>query len=924
MTESRGLRWLHRWGFALGSAGMGVGVTPMTVLLLYYLTSVVGMRAAIAGLVLALPKIWDALVDPMLGGWTDRRATRLRKRGSFLLVSGLVCFFALYLLFSLPIFPTAWVLAAVTTFLLIVASTSTTVFSVCQFSMASDMAKDSADLSGVFALSNIVTTAIGIFASVATPLLVTHAGGGTTGYSRMAAEMSAVAALFVLAFVWMTRRAPIRPPAPAVDTMSLFGALRATMGNRSFYYLMAYFLVLNTSSAVFSSFLPFANQYVFHGTSESLGVLLGIAGAAGVLGFLLAPFMVRLMGERRALNLGNTVLALSFGALFAAGYGVQWTNWVAVGCVGLLLGALIVVLQTTLVDVMKLPLGGGLVVPMGSYLGILVAGTKLGSSAGGFAAGELLDAIGFVPGSAHQTADTLVWLRSGYSLIPMVVLAIAGIFLVRVRTRENGESSASAGGQDAHDLRKSSGIPTRSHREGKSMSKNSIDGKDLKSLLDELRAKHNAVGCTLGILNNGEIETAASGSLNLATGVECTPDSTFQIASVGKVFTATLMMQLVDEGRVALDEPVKKYLPDFTIADAEAARTVTVRQLLNHTSGIEGDFVPADDPEGPSTISCVRKMALLPSLYPPGQGPMTYCNSGFVVAGRIIEVLTGTTWQNAVMDRICRPLGMPQAYAHPHESLRFRSAMGHLPDPADPKKHIVAPVTYMSQSIAAAGSVLTMSAESLLLFAKAHMADGAYGDGKQLLSAQSARAMRESKIPIPPFASKDINFWGLGWYLGVGDGYRMVGHTGVAAFAGQVAYLRLFPDKGVAFTVQMNSMSAGLVDDIETLLLKNLLGVTSLPIHQPPPEQFSVQASRYVGTYENIVGRSTVQNKDGKLTLSLESKIGAGPPMNVVLEPYRPDVFAFAENPDQKVLFLDDENGKAKFMRISISMWRRR
>src|SRR5579859_4721825 len=241
---------------------------------------------------------------------------------------------------------------------------------------------------------------------------------------------------------------------------------------------------------------------------------------------------------------------------------------------------------------------------------------------------------------------------------------------------------------------------------------------ELQDLLDELRGKHDVVGATLGVLKNGAIEMAASGLLNLDTKVECTPQSVFQIGSIGKIFTTTLIMQLIDEGPLDLDDPITRHLRDFTRADRAAARAVTLRQLLNHTSGMDGDFFPADDPEGPSTASYVRKMALLPSLYPPGQGPMTYCNAGFVTAGRIVEVLTGRTWTSAVMSRFVRPLGIQHAFCNPRDSLKFRCAMGHVFDPGDMKKTLVAPATFLPLSAAAAGSALSMSVESLLKFAR--------------------------------------------------------------------------------------------------------------------------------------------------------------------------------------------------------------
>jgi len=445
----------------------------------------------------------------------------------------------------------------------------------------------------------------------------------------------------------------------------------------------------------------------------------------------------------------------------------------------------------------------------------------------------------------------------------------------------------------------------------------------LQTLLADLRAKHGVVGCSAGVLVDGEITTAASGLLNLKTNVECTSDSVFQIGSIGKVFTATLMMQLVDEGRVHLDDTVIEHLPDFAIADPGAASVITVRQLLNHTSGMDGDFFPGDDSEGASTASYVRKMALLPNLYPPGAGPMTYCNAGYVAAGRIIEVRTGMTWPNAVMERICRPLGMPAAFSRPREALRFRCAMGHIADPADAARVIVAPVTFPSLSAAAAGSVLSMSAESLLLFAKAHMADGAYGAYRPLLSATNAQTMREDKVPIPLFSRPGVTHWGLGWSVCDDGAYKMAGHDG--ATLGQYAYLRTFPERGVAISLLTNSPSAKLFEAVEKTLMNSLMGLSRR--EDPPQEIVEVSREIYVGDYANIGARYSVAIRDSQLTLDYASRSSNGVSFTGVLEPWRADTFALrTENPlynGQKVVFVGDNGDRATFIRAGVRMARR-
>ena len=132
----------------------------------------------------------------------------------------------------------------------------------------------------------------------------------------------------------------------------------------------------------------------------------------------------------------------------------------------------------------------------------------------------------------------------------------------------------------------------------------------------------------------------AAGVLSRATGVEATADSVFQVGSITKVWTTTLVMQLVDEGKLDLDEPVRRYLPEFVIADEDAAAAITVRQLMCHTAGFEGDLF-TDTGKGDDCVEkYVATLAEVTQLFPPGE-MFSYNNAGFCVLGRIVEVLRG-------------------------------------------------------------------------------------------------------------------------------------------------------------------------------------------------------------------------------------------------------------------------------------------
>src|SRR6185437_13105108 len=160
-----------------------------------------------------------------------------------------------------------------------------------------------------------------------------------------------------------------------------------------------------------------------------------------------------------------------------------------------------------------------------------------------------------------------------------------------------------------------------------------IDGAYWERRLAVLAERHKVPGASLGILRTGasgrpdEVIEAAYGYANFPARIEATTDTLFQIGSMSKVWTATLAMQLIDEGKLDLDAPVADVLPELRLADAEVAKTVTMRHLLNHTSGIDGD-VFTDTGRGDD---CVEKyVALLAEQkqnHPLG-ATWSYCNAG--------------------------------------------------------------------------------------------------------------------------------------------------------------------------------------------------------------------------------------------------------------------------------------------------------
>lgn len=382
--------------------------------------------------------------------------------------------------------------------------------------------------------------------------------------------------------------------------------------------------------------------------------------------------------------------------------------------------------------------------------------------------------------------------------------------------------------------------------------------------------RHKVPGASVAFLRNGRITTASAGVLNVDTGIRCRPDSVFQIGSISKVLTATLVMQLVDEGRVELDAPLSRYLKDFRTLDVRS-REVTVRQLLTHTSGIEGDLF-VDSGRGDESIARLQDMGrLLPSLFAPGER-LSYCNFGFAMLGRLLEVLTGESYDTLLSDRLFKPLKMQQALSRPEDSIRFANAIGHVPDPKHPAQALISPMPWLSIGMKAAGSTPSMSAENLLRFVRMHLAGGTTADGQRLLSRSAVREMQRVAHKLPRNTRLGVSGWGLGWFLDTWSGQKVIGHDG--GTIGQYAFLRVLPAKQIALALLTNGGDA---PALYQELFDEVLGATArvrLPKLPEPPARTLKDVKRLIGRYENLTGVIEISGDAQQLQLEVTPKPG--------------------------------------------------
>ena len=213
----------------------------------------------------------------------------------------------------------------------------------------------------------------------------------------------------------------------------------------------------------------------------------------------------------------------------------------------------------------------------------------------------------------------------------------------------------------------------------------------------------------------------------------------------------------------------------------------------------------------------------------------SYCNSGFTLAGRVIEKLTGLTWDAALREKLYAPLGLKHTVTLPEEALLFRTAAGHV-DTSDGAEPVLAPVWQLPRSLGPAGLITSIPAD-VLAFARMHLTGGLAADGTRVLSAESAAAMTEFQAEVPDkYVLGDS--WGIGWIRFGWDGQRLVGHDGNTI--GQAAFLRVLPDPdntgaGLAVTLLTNGgHTRDLYGDLYREIFAELAGVTCPTPIEPP------------------------------------------------------------------------------------------
>jgi CubicO group peptidase (beta-lactamase class C family) len=448
---------------------------------------------------------------------------------------------------------------------------------------------------------------------------------------------------------------------------------------------------------------------------------------------------------------------------------------------------------------------------------------------------------------------------------------------------------------------------------------------DIQAALDALAKQHRVPGASLGILQGNEVVVLATGVTNKNTGVPVTPSTLFQIGSNTKLYTATLVMQLVDDGLVDLDAPVKRYLKDWQLSDAKARDVITVRQLMTHTSGIEGDVFDEFGRGDEGIEKFVGYLKDVGVVSPPGE-LWSYCNTGWTMLGRIVEVLREEPYHKVLRERLLNPIGARATTVLPEEMLAHSCAVGHA-IPARGADPIVPPRVLMSYSHAPAGSMTTSTPAELLGFVQMHLNNGRAKDTTQVLSASSVQAMQQAQAKFPRTSLG--SGMGLGWMLSEWGGERVIGHGG--GTIGQLSFLQVLPDRAFGLALFTNCMTGGaLWRDLSRYLYPEFVGVAPSELPKEPATAPKIDASKYAGRFARYGQELEVKSDENGRLVVVVKPTGAMAAMGnqeqtVPLRPIDKELF-LANQGGEDVLaqFLDfDRSGRPRYLYVGSRVSRR-
>jgi CubicO group peptidase (beta-lactamase class C family) len=422
---------------------------------------------------------------------------------------------------------------------------------------------------------------------------------------------------------------------------------------------------------------------------------------------------------------------------------------------------------------------------------------------------------------------------------------------------------------------------------------------ELGQVIAEASHRFKVPGIAVALICGDDELTATTGVTSVENPLPVDADTLFKIASITKPVTGTALMKLVELGRLDFDAPLRSYLSDLRLADEDAGAHVTMRHVVTHRVGVSSrpkDFGTGDD----ALARWTAHLADLPQRARLGE---LFCYSwDFQLTGRIIEVLTGKSYENAMRELVLGPLGMTRSCFFAKDAITYRVAVGH--EVKDGAAQVVRPWPETRSGHPSGGMLST--ANDLMRFMRLHLGLPVSEGADRLLSDESIAFMASALTPEGTH--------GVTWWRHLVDGLPVIEHAG--GYPGFLAELVLVPARRFGIAVLTNITRTGyqhrvpeinvVSGDIVAWALSAYLDLH--PRADTPLELTANELSAYAGRYVGELGEVDLSVGDGCLVVT---KRATGPDVSAP-SPYR---LAFYET--DKVFHLDgaDKDTRGAFVR---------
>lgn len=337
----------------------------------------------------------------------------------------------------------------------------------------------------------------------------------------------------------------------------------------------------------------------------------------------------------------------------------------------------------------------------------------------------------------------------------------------------------------------------------------------------------------------------ARGRADIELGVPLAPDQVFRIASITKMFTAALVVKLVQEGRLSLDDPIARFLPRFPNGDG-----ITVRMLLNHTAGISDQPVSPQSGAGRidrDTAALVDEIAMRPLSFAPGTD-QAYSNAGYILLGAIVEHVTGQPWHAALEQQLLSPLGLAQTRLDAAATIVPHRVAGYSTNAAT---GMVENAPFISMTNPGSAGALVSTLDDLAAWMRALVGGRAIGPA----------GYRQMVAPAATSGDTRQYSYGFGLYTWRVRGEPMIGHTGqIHGFAAMLAYL---PARDITIVVLANDYRF----DAQTFGRR----VAAIALGQPYPAVVPVQQN--ATTLQELTGSYGVSEADRRMLMVRDGRL---------------------------------------------------